>query len=81
MGGRRISEGETVKTLDALADALGSGMSLLGYLDNRAASRLIDSAVRREMASALRRGASLSDAVDAWANLSTAEASLLRAAS
>jgi general secretion pathway protein F len=79
MAARQISEKETGDTLAALADALRSGVGLVGYLNDAAASRIIDRSVRSVLRDALRRGKSLTDAVAPWAGLSTAELTLLRA--
>jgi general secretion pathway protein F len=79
MAKRQLSEKEAAKTFEALADALRSGMALVGYLDNPKASRIIDPAIRKAMSDGLRRGERLTDAVASWAGLSTAELSLLGA--
>jgi len=79
MATRQLSEREAAKTFEALADALRTGMGLVGYLDNPMASRIIDPSIRKAMSDALRRGDSLTDAVAPWAGLSMAELSLLGA--
>jgi general secretion pathway protein F len=76
---RALTEKQIETLLRSLAEALSSGMGLLQYLENPAASAALPSGVARRLSVSLQQGATLATAMGRLPGVSRAEVALIAA--